>query len=432
MKWWSWLHKADFIIIAGAILLVYSPALLTFFAQDDFTHLILAQVGSIKDLVGFFGPDKAGIYYRPISVQLITWVSRAIFGLRPIWFHALALSLHVGTALVVFKLLRRLIDKRWARLGSIIYAVHPVHFMSLYWWAEVSMVLTPLFSFLALYDWLSGKQKRFLIWLVLALLSNELAVAIIPIAWLLRRDWKRLIPAGLIALAIVGGRWWVQPPSLGTEYGMKFLPQVAGANLRWQAIRALGLPEGFGGQWQFWQTKLAVGFISVSGVMMLIGVIKSRFKLKWVGLAWWLAALLPVVFLEHHQSPIYQIIGLPGLILAISPWLKLSRWKYVGVTMFVAGAFWGVRAMEQYHWVTQRAREAKYYIEKLQAKQIKNGETVVFVNSQSESSTDAYLALGAGNGVKVFFGEETKVYFEDFGIPNLDPQAKTYYVVSDF
>lgn len=167
---------------------------------------------------------------------------------------------------------------------------------------------------------------------------------------------------------------------------------------------------------------------------MLIGVIKSGLKLKWVGLGWWLAALLPVVFLEHHQSPIYQIIGLPGLIVAISPWLKQSRWKYVGVAMFVAGAFWGVRAMEQYHWVTQRAREAKYYVQKIaNLKQVKNRDTVVFINTTTESSLRAYLALGAGNGIKVFFGDGVKVYFEDINeTPRLIEGVNTHYVMSDF
>ena len=100
--------------------------------------------------------------------------------------------------------------------------------------------------------------------------------------------------------------------------------------------------------------------------------------------------------------------------------------------MFVAGAFWGVRAMEQYHWVTSRAREAEYYIKKIQNKNVQDGDTIAFVNRTPESSLRAYIALGAGNGVKVFFGNETKVYFEDLGMPNLDPQAKTHYVVSDF
>lgn len=429
MKWFS--HWGNFIILGLIILAVHSPALFTFFAQDDFTHLAISQANSLRAIIDFFKFKTGGIYYRPVSVQLVTFITRSIFDLRPFWFHAIALVMHLGASLAVYRLLTRLIERRVAKIGSLVYAVHPVHFMSLFWWAEISMVMAPLWSFLALTAWLDKKNWQFLGWLILALLSNELAVAVIPIAWLLERSWKKLIPAGLIVVAIIGGRWLAQPPSLGTEYGMKFLPQVALGNLRWQLIRVVGFPEGFIGQWQLWQTKLAVGFIAVSGLLLLMGMIKSKFKLRWLGLGWWLAALLPVAFLERHQSPIYQIIGLPGLVLAISPWLKQKSWVYAGVAVWVIGAFWGVRALDQYHWVTQRAGEAQYYIEKLQAKQLKDGETVVFLNSRSESSTQAYIALGAGNGIKVFFGEKTQVYFEDFGLPS-DLPTKTHYAVSDF
>ena len=88
--------------------------------------------------------------------------------------------------------------------------------------------------------------------------------------------------------------------------------------------------------------------------------------------------------------------------------------------------------MEQYHWVTQRAGEAKYYVHKLQTKQVKNSDTVVFLNSRPESSTNAYLALGAGNGVKVWFGDKVQVYFEDVdGLPG-ETVARTHYVMSDW
>ena len=99
--------------------------------------------------------------------------------------------------------------------------------------------------------------------------------------------------------------------------------------------------------------------------------------------------------------------------------------------MFVLAATLGIRAMENYHWVVQRAKEAQYYINKLENKQIKEGEALVFINSQPESSTRAYIALGAGNGIKVWFGNEVKVYFEDFGLPG-DLPVKTHYVVSNF
>ena len=431
MKWFS--HWGNFIILGLIILAVYSPVLFTFLAQDDFTHLAISRANSLQAIIDFFKFKTEGIYYRPLSVQFITWLAKTIFGLRPGWWHLVALVMHFGATVTVKKIIDKLTgSKNLGWWGAVFYGVHPVQFMSLFWWAEVSMVMAPLFSFLAILAWLDQRYVKFSLWFLLALLSNELAISVIPIVLLLKPVWKKLIPVGLIGLVIIGGRWLMAPPALGSEYGMQFSPQVALSNLRWQLIRAVGFPEGFAGQWQLWQTKLAVIFMALSSLLLLAGMIKSKFKLRWLGLGWWLAALLPVAFLERHQSPIYQIIGLPGLVLAISPWLKPSRWKYVGVVMFMAGAFWGIKAMERYHWVTTRAREAEYYIKKIQGKNVQDGDTVAFINRTPESSLRAYIALGAGNGVRVWFGEEIRVYFEDFGIPNLDPQAKTHYVVSDF
>jgi hypothetical protein len=428
-----WNHWGNFIILGLIILAVYSPALLTFFAQDDFTHLALSRVSNIRAIINFFNLKTTGIYYRPLSVQLITLIARAIFGLRPGWFHAVAVVMHFGATVTVKKIIDKLTgNKNLGWWGAVFYGVHPVQFMSLFWWAEVSMAMAPLFSFLAILAWLNQRYVRFSLWFLLALLSNELAISVLPIVLLLKPAWKKLVPVGLIGLVIVGGRWLMAAPALGTEYGMQFSPQVALGNLRWQLIRAAGFPEGFAGQWQLWQTKLAVIFMALSSLLLLAGMIKSKFKLRWLGLGWWLAALLPVAFLEHHQSPIYQIIGLPGLVLAISPWLKPNRWQYVGLAMFTAGAFWGVRATEQYHWVTSRAREAEYYIKKIQNKHVQDGDTIAFVNQAPESSLRAYIALGAGNGVKVWFGEKLQVYFEDVtGLPG-ETSTKTHYLVSDW
>ena len=148
-----------------------------------------------------------------------------------------------------------------------------------------------------------------------------------------------------------------------------------------------------------------------------------------MGSLWFGLALVPGLFLEHHQSPIYGVICLPGFFLMMSGWLR-PKWATVWIMVFTIGAFFGIRAMEQYHWVTRRAREAEYYIEKLQAKKIQEGDRVVFINNtKPESSLRAYFALGGGNAIKVFFGQNTEVFFED--VTDM-PAKAAHYVVSGF
>src|SRR3989338_4989311 len=102
-----WNHWGNFIILGLIILVVYSPALLTFLAQDDFTHLAISRASSLRDIINFFKFKTEGIYYRPLSVQFITWLARTIFGLRPGWWHAVAVVMHLWATITV----KKIIDK---------------------------------------------------------------------------------------------------------------------------------------------------------------------------------------------------------------------------------------------------------------------------------------------------------------------------------
>ena len=59
------------------------------------------------EVVKFFSFKTEGIYYRPLSVQLVTFLARGIFGLRPAWFHLIGLILHLLAVAVVYKLIKK-------------------------------------------------------------------------------------------------------------------------------------------------------------------------------------------------------------------------------------------------------------------------------------------------------------------------------------
>jgi len=153
------------LLVLFAVILVYYPALSTYFSQDDFTHLVISKADSFKDVGQFFVPVDSGIFYRPLSVQIYTFISRSIFGLNPYGFHLIALSFHLGSVALVYLLLKKLTNNEAiAKIGALVYGVHPSHFMSLFWIAEFSMVLGP---FLALGSMLAFFNKRYYwFWLV--------------------------------------------------------------------------------------------------------------------------------------------------------------------------------------------------------------------------------------------------------------------------
>lgn len=428
--------KVDYrvaVLVFVGVVVVFFPGLFTFFSQDDFTHFAISKVNSVSDFFSFFVPVNTGIFYRPLSIQIFTWISRMIFGLNPFGYHAVALVFHLANVFLVYKILKKLTKyKLLSLLATSIYGFHPSHFMSIFWIAEFSMVLAPFFAFLAINDYLNNRLIRFNIWIVFGLLSNEL-VSVVPLVLgtylLLKQMWLKLvklIPAVIAVLVVYWLRFIVVPASLGSEYVLSFSLLTLWKNFRWHIIRAVGLPEGFLAYLNMLEIKInIIALLLFVGVLIWIGIFgqKSRLrrlnvKLFGFGLVWFFLGILPVSFLDHHQSPIYQVIGLPGILLSLI--VVMNRIKIKPLTLvvmaglFFISSFWGVRAQEKYHWASKRAKIAHYHIKKLADHDLKEGHTVVFLNTVPESSRQVYIAMAGESAVKVFYGEKINVLFEDF------------------
>lgn len=94
--------------------------------------------------------------YAPLSYTLLSVV--ALFSVNPAgrWkddeshffplpFHALDLALHCGCVVLVYLLLKALLERRWtAAAGALLFALHPVQVESVAWVAETSNLLCTL------------------------------------------------------------------------------------------------------------------------------------------------------------------------------------------------------------------------------------------------------------------------------------------------
>lgn len=158
--------------------------------------------------------------YQPLSWMTYA-LDHAIWGLVPFGFRLTSLLLHAATAVLLFRLLRVLLDREDAglpaALGALFFAVHPLRVESVCWITERRDVLSGLFYVLSTLLYVRRAKRGgsiapcFAVF-VAACLSKGWALTLpltfmILDAWpLRRRAWREKIPflAASIAVGLVG------------------------------------------------------------------------------------------------------------------------------------------------------------------------------------------------------------------------------------
>lgn len=198
--------------------------------------------------------ERAGGYWRPVFVAVLT-IEYQLFGTDPLGWHLLALAIHLVDVLLVVRLAERLgVGMVAARLGGLIFAIHPVQIEAVIWPSGISDPLACMFGLLALSAWdLSGRSAgarrvRALVGCGLALFAALLTLER-SLAWVLVLGVhtlvcsravlrRRAIDALAIAIAVLV--WWLgraavvdalAPAWLGHAESLATAPAIARAQL---------------------------------------------------------------------------------------------------------------------------------------------------------------------------------------------------------
>jgi len=149
--------------IVFATLAAYWPVFSAGFIWDDDAYVTDNALLSAPDGWSriWFSAHSQSQYFPLVFTTLR--VESALWGLNPVGYHVVNVSLHIVNALLVWALLRRLaLPRAW--LAAAIFALHPVQVETVAWVTELKNTESTLFYLLAVVAWLNfcaGKGRWF-------------------------------------------------------------------------------------------------------------------------------------------------------------------------------------------------------------------------------------------------------------------------------
>ena len=135
-----------------------------------------------------FKPGTLPLYYRPFFV-LVLRCCYALFGIKPMGWHAVSLAFHLLATFLVYRVARRLLASETAALiAAILFGLHPIHAESVAWIDGLTDPLVTSLLLAAFLIYLRDRQRprlipvlAFSLLFAAALLTKEPALFFIPV-----------------------------------------------------------------------------------------------------------------------------------------------------------------------------------------------------------------------------------------------------------
>jgi tetratricopeptide (TPR) repeat protein len=398
-RWARWCGAA---LIAAVTLAVYWPAMHGGWLWDD--HIDIARNAGVHDPAGWWKIwlQPAGWHFLPLK-STVQWAQWQLWQERTFGYHLTSVALHALSALLLWRLLARL-GLRFAWLGGLLFAVHPLAVESVAWLTELKNTLSlplALLAVLAYLDYDERGRKRDLVFAALLFLASMLAkssAVMLPFVVLLHARWKRgrigardlgaSAPFFLISFGIGLATVLVEQKQDAVALGLPVLgmaSRLAGAGLAvgFYFFKAL-VPVGLAPVYPEWAlaSPAAVDFLPWPVIGALAWALWRHWQ-SWgrhaaLGLGFFLLNLVPVLgfvpFGYHHIAWVADhlaylpLVGLVGLAVAGVEFLagRLSgmaqRWLVGAVVALAAAWAWqshgyaAIFAGEETFWRSAAAR----------------------------------------------------------------------------
>ena len=145
-----WQSLAPAMLVVAACV-AYWPCLKGGFIWDDETLITQNTLVKAADGLHRMWFTTEPFDYWPLTNSL-WWLEWRLWGMNPLGYHVINLMLHVGNALLVWTLLRRLMMPG-ALLAGLIFALHPVNVESVAWIAQGKNTVSMFFFLLSILFW---------------------------------------------------------------------------------------------------------------------------------------------------------------------------------------------------------------------------------------------------------------------------------------
>ncbi|MEY2480957.1 MAG: protein O-mannosyl-transferase [Verrucomicrobiota bacterium] len=339
--------------LLAAALIAYSRAWNGKPIWDDDEHLTKPELRSLAGLGQIWTHVGTTHQYYPL-VHTVFWIEHRVWDDAYACYHLVNILLHVGSALLLAKILREL-EVRGAWLAGAIFALHPLQVESVAWMSELKNVLSGIFFFSAAWCYLRFDRERdrstyfsALVLLLLGLLCKTV-IAVFPAAMLIafwwqrgkiswRRDTVPLIPFFVLGASAGLFTAWVEHNVVGAEgaaFQLSILQRVLLAGRAfWFYIAKLFWPAKLTFIYPRWTIDSAVVWQYAFPVAaLLLFVALAILARKWRGplaaFLFFVAALFPALgflnvfpFVYSFTADHFQYLACVGVIVLTSASLK--------------------------------------------------------------------------------------------------------------
>jgi len=320
-------------LLCLTVALVYGGIFKYPFIQDDwYIFNSIRSLGTGGFLHHAITPTDNS-FYRPVAQPYFLLVYKLFFPDSTV-MHGIALIIHALNSIIIVRIVAKLIQNdlvAWSS-GFLYAAAVTIHMDSLLWMVGTYDLLGSTFFFSSILFVINGKFKSSFVVFVLALLTKESTIILLPVLFLIASVqflnsnslqhslrlsfsvlWMHLI-AFLVYLGIRMNFITVFPVNIENPYVMNFSVRTVLDNsilaLRWygEGVSPYFIPGG--------------GMVIAIGMLILLVVFTriTKLSLGMVVLLWgWIiVGLLPVLFLEKHFFRYYLTYSfVPVLVIII-------------------------------------------------------------------------------------------------------------------